>query len=61
MMGKIIDHTSSKKAIIVNIIIMIGTALISIYNIENATFGPISHITAFIWGLQDGIVNTHLF
>jgi predicted MFS family arabinose efflux permease len=33
IMGKIIDHTSSKKAIIINLIIMVATAIISIYNI----------------------------
>ena len=61
IMGRIIDHSSSKNAIFVNIVIMVGTGIISIININNAYFGNISHLTAFIWGLQDGIVNTHIY
>lgn len=61
IMGKIIDHSSSKKAILVNILVMALTAYISIVNIKTGEFGTISHLTCFIWGLQDGIVNTHCF
>lgn len=51
IMGKIIDYSSSKKAIFVNILIMGATAYISIKNIKTAEFGTISHLTCFIWGL----------
>ena len=61
IMGRIIDYTSSRKAIVVNMLIMVVTAIVSIYNIDNGYFGTISHLTAFVWGLQDGIVNTHIF
>jgi len=50
-MGRIIDQTSSKNAIVVNMIVMVGTALVSIKNINNDYFGAYSHLTAFIWGL----------
>jgi uncharacterized membrane protein YcfT len=49
-MGRIIDQTSSKKAILVNMLIMVGTSLVSIKNINNDYFGTYSHLTAFIWG-----------
>ena len=51
IMGRIIDYTSSKKAIAVNMLIMAATAIFSIINIDNGYFGTISHLTAFVWGL----------
>ena len=34
-MGRVIDYTSSKKSVVVNIFIMILTAFVSIKNVED--------------------------
>ena len=60
-MGRIIDRTSSKKATTVNIIFMVLTLAISVINVNNMAFGWISYVTCLLWGIQDGVVNTHCF
>jgi nitrate/nitrite transporter NarK len=58
-MGSIIDRFGSKKACLANIAMLIIVITISIYQITYDKYGIVSYITCFIWGFQDGIVNTH--
>lgn len=60
-MGKVIDYTNSRKACLVNIGFMALTFLISVKHIDDLQYGWISYITCFLWGMQDGVVNTHCF
>jgi predicted MFS family arabinose efflux permease len=61
LMGRIIDAMTSRKAVCINVIILIGTAVASIKNVQDGQFGVFSHVTSLVWGLQDGIINTHCF
>lgn len=61
LMGKIIDLTSSKKACFVNVLFMGLTLAVSIINIKMLEYGWISYVTCLLWGMQDGVVNTHCF
>jgi hypothetical protein len=60
-MGKVIDYTNSRKACLLNIFFMVIVFLVSIRNLNELEFGTISYITCLVWGLQDGVVNTHCF
>ena len=40
---------------------MAALITVSIINIREGNFGVISYVLCFLWGLQDGIVNTHCF
>jgi predicted MFS family arabinose efflux permease len=61
LMGKLIDITNSKKACLLNILMMAIVFVVSVRNLEVLEFGFISYLTCFVWGMQDGVVNTHCF
>ena len=62
MMGKIIDHSNnSRKPIFINILVQAALITANIVNIREGNFGVLSYVLCFLWGLQDGIVNTHCF
>lgn len=60
-MGKLIDITSSKQACIYNVFVMLLVTAASIFNLQRLEFSWLSCLTLFIWGFQDGMVNTHSF
>lgn len=61
MMGKVIDYSNSKKACLLNIAFMVLTFGVSVRNLTQLKFGAMSYVTCLVWGLQDGVVNTHCF
>jgi hypothetical protein len=52
---------SIKVASFFNIIVMCCMTGITLYHIEDMTFGMESYLTLFLWGLQDGCVNTQSY
>ena len=60
-MGKIVDSTSSKTGCIANVVMMALVMVASVINVNRLEYGWISYLTLFLWGLQDGIINTHAY
>jgi fucose permease len=50
LMGTIIDCVGSKNACLANILMLIMTIIISIYQIVHDEYGIVSYISCFIWG-----------
>lgn len=61
IMGFIIDLFNSRRACIANVIVMGCTFFVSVVNLQRMEFGWISYLTCFMWGLQDGCLNTHSY
>ena len=60
-MGRIIDKITSKYAVFVNMLvecILIGFNLVTIAFLK---YNWSSYATCFMWGLHDGMLNTHTF
>lgn len=55
IMGKIIDCTSSKKAIWMNLITLVLTLAMTIINLNDSEY-RFSIMTAFMWGFEDGVI-----
>ena len=60
-MGKLIDSTSSKTAVVFNVNMMIAVMIVSVINVQVLEYGWITYLTLFLWGIQDGIINTHSY
>ena len=59
IIGQVVDRWGSKKASLVNVLLMvIQTAVIMAFLI-NDTYGWLAFATAFFWGLQDSALCTH--
>ncbi len=58
-MGKLIDLFGSKKTTLVNVTLVALVFASTIYAIQKNTFDWSSYLMCFLWGLQDGCVNTH--
>ena len=61
LQGWFIDKYSSRSANILNlavIIVMIAVSMISIYSEQ---FNILTFIMSFLWGVQDGVINTHTY
>ena len=62
IMGKIIDRFGSRKAVFMNILALAVCISIQITSIYQRTYIIWLNFTAcFLWGFQDGVVNTHAF
>jgi hypothetical protein len=58
-MGKLIDLFGSKKTTLVNVFLVILVFASTNYAINRNDFDWSSYLMCFLWGLQDGCVNTH--
>lgn len=59
VMGRLVDTFGSKSTVFVNLVVLVLTIMISLWNIEQGEFNWRSYLTCFAWGFFDGIVNTH--
>jgi len=59
LMGEFIDKFGSKKATFVNILVISVVLAITLVTIRRKVFDWTSFLMCFLWGLQDGTVNTH--
>ena len=60
VMGYIIDCTSSKKAIVFNLVCLAFTLVVQVNNIWNNDY-KFAILATFTWGFQDGAIKTHSF
>ena len=58
-MGKLIDLFGSKKTTLFNVFLVVLVFASTINAIHQNTFNWSSYLMCFLWGLQDGCVNTH--
>ena len=61
IMGWIIDKWSSKKACLFNMFALILTIAQTISFIKEEDYNWTAFLTCFLWGVQDGFINTHSF
>ena len=59
VIGYIVDHFGSKKATILNMIILLIMGAITITFILIYKFGFLAFLMCFLWGFQDSAINTH--
>eukprot|EP00356_Strombidium_inclinatum_P000198 CAMPEP_0170512350 /NCGR_PEP_ID=MMETSP0208-20121228/66800_1 /TAXON_ID=197538 /ORGANISM="Strombidium inclinatum, Strain S3" /LENGTH=266 /DNA_ID=CAMNT_0010795969 /DNA_START=1259 /DNA_END=2056 /DNA_ORIENTATION=+ len=60
-MGKIIDATSSRKAIAVNVLALAVTIGLTLTMLVQMEFNWLTFLTLFMWGYQEGVISTHTF
>lgn len=61
LQGWFIDTFSSKRASILNLVIIIIMIAVSIGSIASARYDFVTFFMTFMWGLQDGTINTHVY
>ena len=60
MHGLIIDRIGSKKTVLINIVILILMAIITIISIHSMKYNYLTIIMCLMWGYQDSTVNVFL-
>eukprot|EP00347_Sterkiella_histriomuscorum_P015929 403355148 len=59
-MGFLVDKFGSKKSVLFNISLIVLMVIFTFVYLINFTFNwPLALIMCFLWGLQDGAINTH--
>ncbi|CDW80707.1 major facilitator superfamily protein [Stylonychia lemnae] len=61
LIGYLIDTKGSKFVVIANVVIMILMVFFTIFYSVAFTYSPLAFVMTFLWGVQDGGVNTHCF
>lgn len=59
--GTIIDKIGSKRASLINFLLILIAGILQYYVICQLHFGILAYVACFFWGLQDASVNTHTF
>ena len=58
--GRIIDKAGQRATILTNTVMQIVSTAFTLYIVYNFNFGTISYVACFIWGIQDGGLNTYM-
>lgn len=58
--GLIIDWMGSMKTTLINILIVIITGLITVYNLYKLEMTTWTYVMTFAWGFSDGAINCHI-
>jgi len=59
--GYLIDNKGAKFVVVTNVIIMAAMVFVTLFFAGLFTFNPLAFVMTFLWGVQDGGVNTHCF
>ena len=61
LQGWFIDAFSSKNATILNLMVVLVMTLATIASVYFERFNALTFFMSYMWGLQDGVFNTHTF
>ena len=59
VIGQIVDRLNSKLASLVNAFLVLMTAILTMIYLSNSEFTWYIFFVCFLWGVEDGAVNTH--
>jgi len=59
--GHILDKIGSKKGALVNVVLIILTAAVTLISIQVLKYNWLTYVMCFIWGIQDGAINIHTY
>jgi len=56
-----VDKVSSRAGVITNLLIIVVMGGVSLWTIAINTYGFTTYAFTFMWGMQDGALNTHTY
>jgi predicted MFS family arabinose efflux permease len=59
LIGQVVDRKGSKPAALVNMGLVFVTVLLTVIYLQDPEYNAFVFLMAFMWGVEDGSVNTH--
>jgi len=59
VIGQVVDRRGSKSASIVNMGLVFMTVILTVFYLQDPEYSVLVFFMAFMWGVEDGAVNTH--
>ena len=59
IIGQVADRRGSKPASLVNMALVFMTVILTVFYLQDPEYSVLVFVMAFMWGVEDGAVNTH--